>query len=281
MEKVFDSKFFDHLQGLKTTCAYKLSYVFTSYKKLYDLNSKIFDRNTLTSFSSKIYFKPAKPIDAQVILKMFLKKYKLNISDSLIDSIITLSGGHTHIMLILVIILSELDSKKISNEEEIKKIFLHDERFKLQADELIAHLNKKEIEIVKNIIINPKIKIETDNYLRQSGFITLTNEDEYRIFSPLLRQYLSEHYFKVIINNNHKFTHKENLLFSLLLQNIDQVVEREDIMENVWPEQETYEISDWSLDKLISRLRNKLKIQNSNFQLNTIKTRGFMLSKKS
>jgi DNA-binding response OmpR family regulator len=45
----------------------------------------------------------------------------------------------------------------------------------------------------------------------------------------------------------------------------------------VWPEYEEFGVSDWTIDRLIARLRAKLKQQQSTYTIVTVKTRGYKL----
>jgi len=67
------------------------------------------------------------------------------------------------------------------------------------------------------------------------------------------------------------------LLFTFLKENKDKICEREEIIEVVWPEEEDLGVSDWAIDKLVARVRNKLKLQKNDFEIQTIKTRGYKL----
>ncbi|MBI2599147.1 helix-turn-helix domain-containing protein, partial [Candidatus Curtissbacteria bacterium] len=53
---------------------------------------------------------------------------------------------------------------------------------------------------------------------------------------------------------------------------------REEIIEHVWPEVEELGVSDWTIDRLVARLRMKLKNQKSKYQIVTVKTRGYKLT---
>jgi len=72
---------------------------------------------------------------------------------------------------------------------------------------------------------------------------------------------------------------KENQLIKLLEERVDDICEREEIIEKVWPEMESFGVSDWAIDRLVARLRNKLKLQKSPYEIVTIKTRGYKLIK--
>ena len=70
---------------------------------------------------------------------------------------------------------------------------------------------------------------------------------------------------------------KEHLLFTFLKSKGGVICEREEIIHAVWPEVEEFGISDWAIDRLVARLRVKLKAQKSPFEIQTIKTRGYKM----
>ena len=70
---------------------------------------------------------------------------------------------------------------------------------------------------------------------------------------------------------------KENLLFNFLKSRIGVICEREEIIQAVWPEVEEFGVSDWAIDRLVARLRVKLKSQNAKFEIQTVKTRGYKM----
>ena len=80
---------------------------------------------------------------------------------------------------------------------------------------------------------------------------------------------------------NVDLTKKENALFNLLKENLGQICERETIIKAVWPEYEDLDVSDWTIDQLVSRLRNKLKKQKSHNLVKTVKTRGYRMVEES
>lgn len=66
-------------------------------------------------------------------------------------------------------------------------------------------------------------------------------------------------------------------MFTYLKDHSNEICERERIIENVWPEVEALGVTDWAIDRLVARVRNKLKAQGSKFEIQTIKTRGYKL----
>ena len=57
--------------------------------------------------------------------------------------------------------------------------------------------------------------------------------------------------------------------------------EREDFIDAVWPEYAEAGVSDWAIDRLVARVRNKLKTQEIDYEIQTIITRVYKLVKKS
>ena len=100
-----------------------------------------------------------------------------------------------------------------------------------------------------------------------------------RVFSPLFEHYIKQVEKRALNNSDGtiEFTKKENLLFNFLKDSINLVCEREQIVEKVWPEVEALGVSDWAIDRLIARVRNKLKLQKSQFEVQTVRTRGYKL----
>ena len=67
-------------------------------------------------------------------------------------------------------------------------------------------------------------------------------------------------------------------MFTLLQERINDICEREMIVERVWPEYKVYGVSDWTIDRLVARVRTKLRKQKSMYEIITIRTRGYKLA---
>src|SRR6185437_13881076 len=112
-------------------------------------------------------------------------------------------------------------------------------------------------------------------YLWDTGFVGQGGKK--RVFSDLFGHYLDHVSQEQQSNMLNDFTKKEFTLFTLLKEHTNEVCERDAIIETVWPEYKELGVSDWSVDKLVARVRNKLRKQNSPYQIITIKTRGYKL----
>jgi DNA-binding response OmpR family regulator len=124
-----------------------------------------------------------------------------------------------------------------------------------------------------------EIILDDNNYLIRSGLVT-KKKNRFSIFSAYLYEYLKEKIEKSETNGETHLTKKEFLLYTLLDENKNEIIDREKIEETVWPEYSNYGVSDWSIDRLVSRLRKKLEGQESEFKIETIRTRGFRLVSK-
>src|SRR6185436_14366254 len=119
-----------------------------------------------------------------------------------------------------------------------------------------------------------KDKEEKATYLLETGFIVRG-----KIFSSLLEDYLLH---KTPDDGSKTdeihLTRKEHLLFLLLESHLGDICEREEIIEKVWPEYKEFGVSDWAIDRLVARVRVKLREQNSPYEIVTVRTRGYKLA---
>lgn len=277
-------EFFNNLQSLYDSTNQKLCYVFTSYRELESLSPNVFPRKVTSSYISEMYIKPGTRVDMETVFTTIAEKYNLSVPQPLKDILIDLSGGHAQYLQLSLIILKELNNKKkLVQEEDIITAIEGDERIALQSEELWESLTKEEQEIAKRVNEERKIsneEKEIGKYLWNTGFI-VEEHGMTRLFSPLFVNYVDVvEKKKTGENTTIEFSKKEHMLFELLREYTDGVCEREKIVEEVWPEYKEYGVSDWSVDRLIARVRSKLRKQKSEFEIVTVRTRGYKLINK-
>ncbi|HZE87091.1 MAG TPA: helix-turn-helix domain-containing protein, partial [Methylomirabilota bacterium] len=129
------------------------------------------------------------------------------------------------------------------------------------------------VQIAKGQIVTNEDKAKAV-YLWDTGFVI--NET---VFSSLLKYYLlqkdqEDDKKEEIIH----LTRKEHLFFSVLEGQKGEICEREKIIETVWPEYKDFGVSDWAIDRLVARVRVKLRKQKSDSEIVTVRTRGYKLS---
>lgn len=277
IKNVVTPEFFANLQGLRDATNRQVSYVFTSFRSLDSLSSVVFPKSSLNVFSHNLYIRPVEKKDAETIYETFKKLYKLNLSQAVKEALFEFVDGYVRYLHLSLIILAEKKGRDIKTKEQLLKLLLSDERMSLQSEELWESLVSIEKEMLKKIVKQKKISKEEKGkteYLWDTGFV----DKEGIIFSPLFVDYiLSRKSEKKEDEGSLEFTKKEKLLFELLKEKNGEVCEREEIIDKVWPEVVGLGVTDWAIDRLAARVRAKLKLQKSNYEIQTVKTRGYKL----
>ncbi|MDZ4209629.1 MAG: helix-turn-helix domain-containing protein, partial [Candidatus Curtissbacteria bacterium] len=275
--------FFSNLEGLVDATGQKLAYVFTSYRSLGEIAQPFFEKKYPTLFPNKIYVKPAGESDTQIIFKTFEKKYELVLDKVILKKIFDLSAGHVQYLQLSLLILKQKIGDNSVDASRLMATIAADERVNLLSEEIWESLTREEQEVLKKIRTGKSIgelEKKKAQYLWDCGVVSAKNS-QIAIFNPLFENYLKGSDVKGDRIEAVEFTKKENLLFLLLKESVGEVCEREKIIKTVWPEYEEVGVSDWTIDRLVARLRNKLKQQNSPYTIKTIKTRGYMLVEES
>ena len=277
---VCDSQFFSNLEGLVDSSGRKLAYVFTSFRKIDEMAGEKLSRNFLHVFQNIIFIKPADKKSTKIIFGTFKKRYKIRQKGRVVRKLIEICGGHVQYLHLAIIILSQNIKLQKVDPSELFEIICRDERIVLQSEEIWESLDKNEQSILLNIHNRDDIsneEKETGRYLWDTGMVHHLDGENY-IFSPLFESFLEIKSGEKELKELTDFTKKENDLYSFLMGNLDKVCEREKIIEAVWPESAELGVSDWTIDRLVARLREKLKNQKSKYQAITVKTRGFKLT---
>ncbi|MFI5265257.1 MAG: helix-turn-helix domain-containing protein [Candidatus Levyibacteriota bacterium] len=267
--------FFDNFQGLIDATARKLSFVFTSMRPLETLSPEVFTKHALAVFADTIYVQPAEHKDVKIIYDVAIKKYNIILAPPLEKKLLELVDGYNQYLQFALITLHEQKGKLTL--EKMQEILLSDERIALQSEELWESLSLDEKQALEKSMAKKKLsndEKEKSDYLYKTGLINTQG----MLFSPLFEQFLME---KVVSQKkeNHvlELSKKEHSLLTFLSGNKNEVCEREEIIEHVWQEEESLGVSDWAIDRLVARLRSKLKNQNSKDEIVTVKTRGYKL----
>jgi len=274
LKEIITSELFGNLQGLKDAVGQKVSYVFTSFRGLTDLAPHVFIKSSVSLFAQNMYIKPAEKNDTKTIFDTYKTKHKLFLSDSLENSLFEVVDGYVQYLQLALISLHET-KVKFNSKQDIFDFLSADERIILQSEELWESLNSVEQNVLLRVEKKQKISDEerkSASYLWNSGFIV-----EGVVFSPLFSHYLKQRQIVKGGTASVDLSKKEHLLFTYFKSKINVICEREEIIQAVWREVEEFGVSDWAIDRLIARLRVKLKSQNAKFEIQTVKTRGYKM----
>lgn len=270
---------FDNLQGLVDATHGKLSYVFTSVRSFDVLFPSFFTKHTLSYFSDTIYIKPNNIFDSKIILENYKKQKSLKLSKSLESELLRLVDGHNQYLQFALISLHQIKNLKNLDKNSLWDFLINDERISLQSEELWESFETFEQNILIKVFKRETLRtdeIKKAYYLLNCGVL---NEKTKQIFIPLFEYFVSLKEKERRTSISTDLSNKEFLLLSFLEKNENLICEREQIVEAVWPEEKALGVSDWAIDRLVARLRSKIKNQNKKFEITTIKTRGYKLTK--
>ncbi len=282
MQSCATQEFFSNLEGLRYATHNNLNFVFTTYRSLNELSPTVYNLSPLSIASNETYLIPANFEDLKIIYDAYNKKYQINLEKSIAEELLNLTGGYVQYLQLGLITLQS-QTKQIKTKEDLVTLLSEDERINLQSEELWESLTDFEQEVGVKIAKNWYVNEEERNkakYLWVTGLIK-DETNKPRFFSPVFLEFVSKKISKKGLNGSIELTKKEHLLYSYLKDNLDQICERENIINAVWPEEEGIGVSDWAIDRLVARLRKKLLAQKENFEIVTVKTRGFKLIERS
>ncbi|CAN5151997.1 hypothetical protein BH09PAT1_BH09PAT1_0390 [soil metagenome] len=284
IKDVVTPEFFDNLQGLQAGTHGKLCYVFTSFRSLRELSPEVFTKTDVSTFYHIMFMRPAATADMQVIADEYMKRYQLDLSSDVEDELFHLVGGNVQYLQLALVILHELKRKE-KDSQKFDYILSQDERISLLSEELWESLTHEEKGVLGKLTRNEVVSEEDfkmASYVFESGLVK-ENEGSYELFNPLFTEYAKRAVENIPQQGEKElvFSKKEHMLFTLLQEHVGEICERDLIIEFVWPEYREFGVSDWSIDRLVARVRSKLKKQSSPFEIRTIRTRGYMLSERS
>jgi DNA-binding winged helix-turn-helix (wHTH) protein len=279
LKDVASLEFFDNLKSIRDATGEILAYVFTSFRKMSKIFPTAIDNELVSRFVTTEYIRPLTLADQRVMLHVLLQQYQVPETKPLEETILTLSNGHVQYLRLCVIIAHEFFQEKHTiNTYQLTREIEEDERITFLSEELWESITENEQNLLKKIVTNKKISQDEHEqfpYIWKSGLIVQKGKKQ-RIFNPLLERYVKD-IESDGKNANMDLSKKEFALFQYLQDNLHEICEREKIAEVVWPEYKEYGVSDWAIDRLVARVRSKLKKQESPFELITIRTRGYKL----
>lgn len=245
LKKDFDENFLSNLQSLTTLADKKIVLIFTATKPLYEIAPDAVHGGNLPFYSKILYFQP---FSADDLKKLFMLEHTSKAHPNL-DEMIKLSGGHNQLLHVFV------NSHKSNN-------LLLDKFVTLQLKDLLNYLDYTQKKQVQKIALDKPLE-EVDEYLLGVGMVK-----NFKLFSPILAEYIKQ-------NIPHKLPVKERALFNLLRKNLGNVVSKDQIFAEVWPNSDG--ATDWALDALVYRLRKHPFISSHGYIIESHKKVGYTL----
>jgi len=279
LKDTFNPSLFDNFNGLREASHSNTAFVFTSSRSLGSSFPEL--RSSSSLFSHTMYLKPASTENIKIVYDAYRNRYNLTLSQETEKALFQVVGGYMQYLQLGLIRLDEMKKERPTKSSNLLKILLDDERIILQSEELWESLTSDEKLVLLQVVHQQKVDTslyEKAKYLWKTGLVSeVSNIPE--IFSPLFGAYVQqfEHEEKRKRKSEH-LTRKENLLFTLLQAQLGEICERDKIIEIVWPEEQEFGVSDWAIDRLVARVRVKLREQENQYEIQTIRTRGYKLT---
>lgn len=276
LQDIITSEFFANIQAVKDV-ALQVSFVFTSYRPLHELVPDVFTRSSLSVFTQEMYLKPAKETDIRAVLSTFIQRYDLSLPQWAQDELLTLTGGHVQYLHLALIYIR--DHGLPGSAKELFQAVSQHEEIGFLSEELWSSLTKKEQDTVLSMVLHPKETPELPRYVVETGMVCSSTK-KLQLLNPLFKHFLSTLDAvekETLTFSKCELSRKEHLLYSLLEEHLGNLVERDIIIQTVWADEAELGVSDWAVDRLVARLRAKLRTRRSEHKIVTVITRGYKL----
>jgi hypothetical protein len=277
LKDLFSKQFFANLQSLYDTAKFRVSFVTTAVRTLPELCPDVFSGVHVTTFAHSYFLKPAEKKDMRAIAYdlNLTKDYSAKINSKIQKKIFDMAGGHIMLTRLIPIVFSESKKPDLMMNE-----FLFDERIGLTLEEVWENLTTEERRFLFEVIQNKRTQLKGNvDYLVKAGILK-KEKGKFLFFSPLLELWVKDRLKKQPQEEVSEFSKKENLLFNLLVSKKGELCRRDEIDRAVWPEYQESDdlaVSEWSIDRLVYRLREKLKLRGNKYRIITLRGRGHKL----
>ncbi len=209
---------------------------------------------------SIIYFPDFDEEETNYWIDIFVERSNLKINDNTRKKLATYCGGNYSLLYDTFIILQEKGftgnwTERLANspiitsylDEYIKRFSLNNQRLIMKYSK--GQIQRKEVPILNRLDITSKLLFDycanlSEDYIAKSGISM--------------------------------FTGRELQLYEYLSSKKNTLVSREEVQDILW-KNNSEDFSLWAQDKVISRLRRKIKFAGKSERLVTVKNRGVML----
>ncbi len=264
---------------------FSLIYLFQKNITAFEITKKLSSYTSL--FQNISIFSYFMQEDMEFFLKYIGKDFKIKIPREIERKILDRCGGAPWLI--------KESIRYYSQTQDEKKIFNHD-NMKLKLNIIYQELSEVEKIVVEKVTKNNyqfnSQEKATVNYLLHTKLLVKRGQ-EYDISIPIFKDIIIElinektqltlnSKDQLIINNvliEGFFSRREKRIIKLFLKNKEKVLNREKIALTVWLNNKDNVYSDWALDQIIRRLRNKfVKLGLSHQLIKTIKNQGYLFN---
>ncbi len=243
LKKAYTKELFAKLRSLIDVDRERIVMIFAANRPIADEFPEALEGGNLAKFSMTYYLKPYLEEELREMLELSAPGL---LSNSNLEEIVKLSGGHYQLFLLLL-------------KSTFKPNYLTDPAIRLQFKQLFGFLNYREKKQMQKIATGRQIK-DIEIFLKKTG---------YSDFSPLFYQFIK-------VNMRLRLPVKEKQLFDFLKEKEGRIVLKDELFGILWGETGS---SDWALNALVYRLRKNPTFVASGYQIESQKKVGYLLIK--
>lgn len=221
--------------------------------------------------------------DSAYFIRYLAHTWKTPLKDAQVEMIYKACGGHLWLLkeaAKAITIDPKLTVEEICNSEQMQ----------FRIEQIYSSFLESEKVILKKIVKKEAISQEGDErhsfkYLKKMNLI---KGEELTI--PLLTQHIREGLprTRMLVNGNHvlfndvivdfHFSRKELRILRVLLEKPKLIVSRDDIAKAIWPTETEESYSEWAIDRIIGRLRDKIgRLGLDKDLIKTVRGKGYMI----
>jgi hypothetical protein len=235
--------------------------------------------------------------EVKQVVNVFAQQQNVSFLETDIDFIFEQSGGHPGLLQIVCQVVAGDTVDKVSRNERLLTTHLDDNiNIRDECVKLWHHVAPERQKALMKFMSSGKIDTALKQSLLTKAILVEDNQGNTRVFSRLFENFVRR--FQLVYEEPRKgvlidiesgevyvdgkaieaLTSLEYRLLLLLYGNIDKICDKYRIVESVWGEDYLAEVDDARIEKLVSRLRQKLEPSPSEPKyLATIRGRGYRL----
>ena len=296
-----DSRVFLNLRALRDRYTKHIMYITAVEMPLSDSRHQAEDGEFAELFAHYThYLKNLDKDEVRQVVNVFGRQQNVSFSEADIDFIFVQSGGHPGLLQIVCQVVADDTVDQVLRNERLVAAHLDDnDNIRDECVKLWHHVAPERQKALMNLLSSGKIDPVLKQSLLRKGILVEDKRGNLQVFGRLFENFVRR--FQLVYEEPKKgvlidiesgevyvdgkaieaLTSLEYRLLLLLYGNIDKICDKYRIVESVWGEDYLEEVDDARIEKLVSRLRQKLEPNPSEPKyLVTVRGRGYRLQSK-
>ncbi len=296
-----DGRVFLNLRALHDKYPQQLMYIAVVQIPLSDSRHNADDGEFAELFAHHTYYlKPLQQDEVAQIVRMFAANQNIALSDKDIAFIFEQAGGHPGLLQVVCQVITNNTVAEVSRDNRLVLTHLDDnENIREECIKLWNNVSPERQKALLEFVSSDKISADSEQALLRKGILVKEAQGKVKIFAKLFEGFVRRSQLlhekprqgilidiesgEVYVDGKatEPLTSLEYRLLLLLYGNIDKICDKYRIVEAVWGEDYIEEVDDARIEKLVSRLRQKIEPDPAEPKyLITVRGRGYRLQSK-